>query len=102
MQGHCVVPLLTVTYRCEQAERAFGVACGVPEGAGDAGVAGQAQDADDQVPDRGHDVGAGAGAYLGQVLAEGDVADPVQLVLYFPVPADPFRELGRPGLLRGQ
>ena len=34
----------------------------------------------------------------GQVFAEGEVADPVQLVLDFPVAADPVRELGWPGL----
>ena len=33
------------------------VAGGVAQGGGDAGVAGQAEDADDQVPEGGHDVG---------------------------------------------
>jgi|GEM_PF-2301844 len=31
-----------------------------------------------RLPDRGHDMGPGAGAYLGEVLAQGDVADPVE------------------------
>src|SRR5262249_24587808 len=79
-----------------------GVTGGVPERAGDAGVAGQPQDADDQVAERGHDVRPGAGARGGGVLGEGDVADPVQLVLDLPVAADPGGELAGPGLLGGQ
>ena len=74
---------------CEQAERVCGVACSVSQGDGDAGMASQAQDADDQVPEGGHDVRASAGPGGGAVLAEGDVADPVQLVLDLPVAADP-------------
>ena len=50
----------------------------------------------------GHDVGSGAGPRGGEVFAEGDVADPVQLVLDFPVAADPVCELGWPGLPGGQ
>jgi hypothetical protein len=42
----------------------------------------------------GHDMGSGAGACLGEVFAEGDVADPVQLVLDLTVSADPRGELG--------
>jgi hypothetical protein len=38
------------------------VARDVPEGGGDGGVAGQAQDADDEVAEGGHDVWPGAGA----------------------------------------
>lgn len=45
----------------------------------------------------GHDVGSGASP-AAEVFAEGNVADPVQLVLGFPVAADPFGELGWRGL----
>ena len=55
---------------CEQAERVCGVACSVSQGDGDAGMASQAQDADDQVPEGGHDVRASAGPGGGAVLAE--------------------------------
>jgi hypothetical protein len=40
-------------------------------------VAGLADEAHDEVAERGQDAGAGAGADPGGVLAEGDVADPV-------------------------
>src|SRR6266705_916517 len=74
----------------------------MPQRGGDADVPGQAQDADDQVPERGHDVGSGAGAGGGGVLTEGDVTDPVELVLDLPVAANPLGELVRAGLGRGQ
>ena len=38
----------------------------------------------------------------GEIFAEGDVADPVELVLDLPVAADPGGELGRLGLAGGQ
>jgi hypothetical protein len=43
--------------------------------------------------------GGGAGADLGQVLAEGHVPDPVQAVLDLPVPADPPGKLVGSGLV---
>ena len=51
-----------------------------PWGAGDAGVACQSQEADDQVAADRQGVGAGAGPGLVKVFAEGDVADPVEAV----------------------
>ena len=70
----------------------------MPQRGGDADVPGQAQDADDQVPERGHDVGPGAGTGGGGVLAEGDVTDPMELVLNLPVAANPLGELVRASL----
>jgi Protein of unknown function (DUF998) len=76
-----------------------GIACGVPQGPGDAGVAGEAQDADDQVPERCHDMRSGAGSGGGGVLAEGDLANPVELVLDLPEARGSIR---RAGLVGGQ
>ena len=45
-----------------------------------------------------HDAGRVAGADQGSVLVVGDVADPVQPVLYFPVAADPGGQGGRAGV----
>lgn len=53
---------------------------------------GELQDRDDEVPQGGHDLGAGAGADLGGVFAVGDVADVVQ-DFYAPVAAYPGGEL---------
>ena len=47
------------------------------DGAGDALVAGEADEADGEVTEGGQDAWAGAGPDFGGVLAEGDVADPV-------------------------
>jgi hypothetical protein len=55
-----------------------------------------------EVAQGGHDLRAGGGADGGAVLVEGDVADPVQLVLDAPVPADPAGEQDRVGLPAGQ
>jgi hypothetical protein len=96
---HLHSPVRHAPSACEQAERTCRFAGGVAESAGDAGVAGQAQDADDQVADGGHDVRSGAGAGSGGVLAEGDAADPVELVLDLPVAADPGGEPPEPAVL---
>jgi hypothetical protein len=53
---------------------------------------------DDQVAQAGHDVGSGAGAGLGAVLTEGDVADVAQR-LDRPVPPQQVGEPGGAGLL---
>ena len=74
----------------------------VPEGLGDVGDAGQAEQADGQVPQGGHDLWAVAGAGLAEVFAECHVANPVQAVLDAPVSAEPGRELVRAGLVGGQ
>ena len=71
-------------------------------GRGDVGGAGPAVRADDEVAQGGHDRGAVAGADLGEVLGEGDVADLVQPVLDAPVRADGVGELARAGRLAGQ
>jgi hypothetical protein len=73
---------------------ACGISCDVTECPRDAGMPGEAQDAEGEVAEAGHDVGPGAGAGLGEVFAESNVADPVQLVLDLPVAADPVGELG--------
>jgi hypothetical protein len=65
-------------------------------------VAGLAEDAGGKVSESRHDVRAGAGPGGGDVLAVGDIADPVELVFDLPVPADPGRELVGPGLADGQ
>src|SRR4051795_2899008 len=69
---------------------------------GDVGGAAEAVQADCEVAQGGHDLRAGSDADLGQVLGEGDVADPVQAVLDLPVPADPGGELVGAGLMRVQ
>ena len=43
-------------------------------------------EADDEVPDAGHDVGAVALPYLASVFIEGNIPYPVEPVLYFPMP----------------
>ena len=74
-----------------------GVAGVVAAGGGDAGVAAGLEDADGEVAQGGHGLGAAAGADLGGVFAVGDVADVVQ-GLDAPVAADPGGELGGGGL----
>lgn len=43
---------------------------------GDVGVAGQTEQPDDGVAQRGHDLWSAAGSVLGVIFGEGDVADP--------------------------
>ena len=50
----------------------------VAAGVGDVGASGQAYGADRQVAEGGECSGCGAGAQLGAILAEGDVADLLQ------------------------
>src|SRR3954452_7471852 len=66
-----------------------GVGCPavVALGSGDVGVPGESADVDRGVAQGGHDVGSGAGAYLGVVLTECHVSDPVDAVLDPPVSA---------------
>lgn len=56
------------------------------------GAVGQADEADGQVAQGGHDLGSVAGAQLVTVLIEDHVPDPVETVLDPPVPADPGRD----------
>ncbi|MGH3586800.1 MAG: hypothetical protein ACRDQ0_10800, partial [Pseudonocardia sp.] len=79
-----------------------GVAGVMSECGGDVRGAGEAVQADRDVPQGGHDLRPGAGLDLGGVLGEGDVADPVQAVLDLPVPPDPGGQFGGPGLVRAQ
>jgi hypothetical protein len=74
----------------------------VAEGGGDAGVAGQPQDGDGEVPQGGHDLRGAGGADLGPVLVVIRVADPRQAVFDGPVAADDGGEPGRAGLGDGQ
>jgi hypothetical protein len=72
------------------------------EGLGDVGDAVYPQDAEGQIPERGHGAGSGVGADLGAVFVVGHVPYPVKTVLYCPVAADPGGEFGGGGLLGGQ
>jgi hypothetical protein len=66
---------------------------------GDVGGAGEGVQTDHQVAQRGHDLGAVAGADLGEILGERYVTHPVQAVLDLPVPADPGGQLLGTGLV---
>ena len=65
---------------------------------GDVGVAVQAQEADGQAPQRCHDAGRVSRSDQGFVFLVGDVTDPVELVLYVPVAADPGGQGVRAGV----
>ena len=67
-------------------------------GGGDVGVAVQAQEADGQAAQRRHDAGRVSGPDQGSVFLVGDVADPVELVLYLPVAAGPRGQGDRVGI----
>lgn len=69
---------------------------------GDVGVAEEAEQADRGVAQGGHDLGRGAGAYLGAVFVVGDVAHVVRSILDAPVAAGVRGEVGWVGLLVGQ
>ena len=58
--------------------------------------------ADGQVAQDGHDLRAAAGAGLVEILTEGDVPHPVELVLDVPVAADPGGRVSGLGLFGGQ
>jgi hypothetical protein len=78
-----------------------GVAGVVAAGGCDAGVPGELEDPDGQVPQGCHDLGSVAGADLGGVLAVADVADVVQ-DFDLPVAAHLGGELARRGLVGAQ
>ena len=69
------------------------MAADVAAGGGDVGCAVEPVQADGEVAQGGHHGGTGAGADLGVVLGDDDVADPVQPILDVPVPADRAVEL---------
>src|SRR3954454_8144423 len=70
-------------------------------GGGDVGPADQAQQADRQAAQGGHDPRGGSGADPGGVLGVGDVADLVD-GLGFPLAADQGGEFGGGGVVRGE
>jgi hypothetical protein len=78
-----------------------GVAGVVAQRGGEVARPGPAEHADDQVAQAGHDVRAGAGADLGAVLGEGDIADVVHR-LDRPVAAQQVGQAGRVGQLEGE
>jgi len=78
----------------DEREDAFGLAHDRAGGLGDGGGPGEAVQADRDVPEGGHDLGARAGAGLGPVLVERRVANVVDGVLVAPVATDDLGELG--------
>ena len=64
----------------------------MPYRGSDARRADEAEQADRQVPKRGHHLGACPLAHLRAILVEGDVANPVKPVLDRPVPTDNFEQ----------
>jgi hypothetical protein len=65
---------------------------------GDIGGGGDTVQAVHEIAHGGHHCRTGAGAELGVVLGEHDIADPVQAILDVPVPADHLGELVSPDL----
>lgn len=65
----------------------------VAQGAGDVGGPTQAQQADDEIAQAGHDAGAVAGADLRAIFIKGDIADPVGAVFDTPVAAVELEQL---------
>ena len=63
---------------------------------------GKAVEADGEIAERGHDLWAVAGPDLGVVLRESHITDPVESVLYRPVPPDHVGRLGCDGVVVGQ
>src|SRR5512144_694909 len=74
----------------------------VAAGVGDVGAPGQAQGADRQVAEGRDCSGCGAGAQLGCVLSEGDVADPMQTIFHDPVASLIVVELREPARSAGR
>src|SRR5215212_6932468 len=72
------------------------------ESSSDVGGTGGAQQADGEVTAGGEGVGDGAGAHLGAILLEGDVADVVEAVLDAPVSSSQSQERLGVGLLGRQ
>ena len=75
-----------------------------PGGGGDGGrgAVGQADEADGEVSQGGHDLWCVAGAQPVAVLVEDHVSDPVEAVLYGPVPSGPGGDLLGRGLVHGK
>jgi hypothetical protein len=85
----------------QQWQDSGGVAGVAAQRGGDVAVTVPPQDADGEVAQAGHGPGGIAGAGLGGVLGEGDIADVVQR-LDAPVTPDPVSQAGRAGLGGGE
>lgn len=85
-----------------QRECAFVVPAVVPKSLGRVGEALESEHADSQIPQGGEDLWSPAGADLGPILIEGDVADPEQGVFYVPMPPRQAQQARRVCLFRGQ
>ncbi len=72
----------------------------IAQGLGQVRLVGQAQEADRQVPEGGHDLWGGVRADLGAVFVKGHIPDPVQAVLDGPMPPAPLQQVLRRGPLR--
>ena len=70
----------------DHAKRAMGFGSIIAQGLGNVRLMGQAQEANRQVPQGGHDTRGGFRADLGPVFVKGDIPDPVQAILDGPVP----------------
>ena len=70
----------------DHAKRAMGFGSIIAQGLGNVRLMGQAQEADRQVPQGGHDPRGGFRADLGPIFVKGHIPDPVQAILDGPVP----------------
>src|ERR1039458_10896982 len=67
--------------QAEDGQEQAGIVFDLPDGGGDLGVAGVADEPDFEVTERGHDAGTGGGPDPGRIFTVCNVADPVDLVL---------------------
>ena len=67
----------------------------------DVGCARDAEKADGEIAEGGHDLGTASFPDLGPVLVKGHVPDPMHFVLNGPVPSDPVEDLLGIGLVLG-
>lgn len=86
----------------EQTEGFAGAGGVIPTRFGDVLGTGKAQDADGQVAQGRHHVGAVAGADLGEILMKGDIAHMVATVFNLPMSTGHTQQVFRSGSIRGQ
>ena len=86
--------------QADEPQRGPDVAAAMAQRRGDVADLGEAQQADRQIAQRGHELRRGALADLGAVLVEGPVADIMQAVFDRPVAADQLEQTFRRGLSR--